>query len=975
MLKIAIVLYVHLAVFGVTSFLGQAQAQNIPGSLDQTFQTGLGANGPVYSIEVDANQKVLIGGDFLTFNNLPHKYFVRLNSDGQIDSSFNIGLGPNGVIWDVAVRPNGEIYIAGDFTSINNFPISRIARLKPDGQLDTAFKNQSGPNNFIRSMAFGQDDKIIIGGDFTTYDGDSISRIARLNSNGLIDTTFKVGKGVDDRVHIVEVDLDGNILVGGAFLKYNGASVKRLARLKPSGILDSTFNLNLNFDNMVRWINILPNGKLIVAGYFSMAGIQNANKVVRLNSNGSIDTGFSVGAGSTTPVYTTLVQSNGKIIISGNFQQFSNNNFKNIVRVNENGSLDTIFTISGGPNSAVQALSILPGGKILIGGFFTSFNGIATGRIARLFGDKLISSNSPNLIRGKVFNDLNSNCLQDSIDTPIHGRIVVAEPGPFYGITDEAGKFEIQTDTGNYQVRQFMNPFQGIVETQICPPLPNPFLEANFGSSEGDTIANINFSNSITACPFLKISVSSNRRRRCFMNSTYIRICNNGFAPSDSQTTIHLKLPRFLNFVSSQTPFIFNPADSSYSFQVGAILPNTCKTFTLIDSVSCIPGIMGVEQCTRAWATPSNTCLPPSTTWDGVDLAVKGKCDGLTPSFVILNKGQAMSAMRSYKIYQDSLLAFVDSIQLVANDSVTITPIVSGSPNSTYGLEIGQSTGHPFSTFVTAAVSCSGSPVFPSPFPVQNEDPISDIDCQLIRDSYDPNDKAVFPKGSTPNGLVLPGKIFDFKIRFQNTGNDTAYTVVVVDTLDPGFDLSTLLPGVSSHPYKLSVSGLERPILNFKFSNIFLVDSITNPTGSNGFLTFKIKLKSDKPIGYQVRNFADIYFDFNEPVRTNTTLNTLFEPQLTGGLIDSVHVVTNVKNSKREECLLEFQPNPTSGIIEYKAKEPSVISIYNLTGNRVFCTSFRSEKGEIDISGLPKGLYLIRAQGKSSVLTEKILKN
>lgn len=955
------------------TFLSNAQVQNIPGSLDQTFQAGSGANGPIYSIEVDASQRALVGGDFLTFNNLPRKYLVRLNGNGQIDSSFNIGTGPNGVIWDIAVRPNGEIYVAGDFTSFNNFSVSRIARLKQDGQLDTTFKNLAGPNAFIRSMAFNQEGKIVIGGDFTTYDGDSISRIARLNPSGTLDTTFRIGSGADARVHIVEVDLDGNILVGGAFLSLNGISVKSLARLTPTGRIDSTFNLGLNLDNMVRWINVLPNSKLIISGYFSQAGTQMANKVIRLNPNGTIDPGFSVGLGSSTPVYTTLVQSNGKIIISGNFQQFSNNNFKNLVRVNENGSIDTIFTISGGPNSAVQALSILPGGKILIGGFFTSFNGVANGRIARLFGDKLISSNSPNLIRGKVFNDLNSNCTQDSGEPSINGRIVVAEPGPFYGITDVTGKFEILTDTGDYKIRQLMDPFQGVLENQICPALPNDFLLANFGNNAGDTISNISFSNSITACPYLKISVSSNRRRRCFMNSTYIRICNIGFAPSDSQTTIHLKLPKYLNFVSSQTPFIFNSSDSTYSFKAGSILPNVCSTFTLIDSVSCITGLMGVEQCTRVWATPSNTCLPPSSTWDGVNLEVKGICDGINPSFVILNKGLSMNSMRPYKIYQDSLLAFVDSLQLAANDSIIISPIVSGSPNSTYGFEISQSIGHPFSTFATAAVSCSGFPVFPSPFPVQNEDPIQDVDCQLIRDSYDPNDKAVFPKGTTPNGLVLPGKIFDFKIRFQNTGNDTAYTVVVIDTLDSGFDLSTLSAGVSSHPYKLTITGSANPVLNFRFSNIFLVDSITNPAGSNGFLTFKLKLKEDKPVGYQVRNFADIYFDFNEPVRTNTTINTLYLPQLTVGLIDSVHIVTKVNTPAKGGFKFEFKPNPSSGLIEYKVSEAAHISINSLTGNRLFSGSFQSEKGVLDISDLPKGLYLIRAETKIGVLTKKIV--
>ena len=142
-------------------------------------------------------------------------------------------------------------------------------------------------------------------------------------------------------------------------------------------------------------------------------------------------------------------------------------------------------------------------------------------------------------------------------------------------------------------------------------------------------------------------------------------------------------------------------------------------------------------------------------------------------------------------------------------------------------------------------------------------------ECLTIIDSFDPNDKQVSPKGLTEERFVKRNTPLDYKIRFQNTGTDTAYTVIVVDTLSSLFDISSLQMKGASHNYSLSVSGKENPILTWTFNSINLVDSLTDEPNSHGFLKFAIEPIEGLQDGTIVHNTASIYFDYNEPVITN----------------------------------------------------------------------------------------------------------
>jgi len=429
-------------------------------------------------------------------------------------------------------------------------------------------------------------------------------------------------------------------------------------------------------------------------------------------------------------------------------------------------------------------------------------------------------------------------------------------------------------------------------------------------------------------------------------------------------------MPRYINLVSADLPYTFSTIDSTYSFAVGSVLAQQNKIIHILAYVECVPGIMGLRQCIKTWVTPGNICVPSPPDWDGVDLIVSGKCQNQLPVFTIQNKGLSMSTLRPYKIFIDSVYAWTSNIQLAAGDSILLQ--VPASITSSARLEIDQSANHPFATFAAAEVSC-GNAIFPiTYFSPVNETPTESWDCGVVRDSYDPNDKQVQPEGITAQGRVDRGQMFEYKIRFQNTGNDVAYRVVVVDTLSQFLDLSSFEELSASHSYTLLMAGNGKPVLRFSFENINLPDSASNPLGSNGYVRFRIKALDNAPLGSQIRNRAGIYFDFNDPIITNYTINTIYEPVLTAGVIDTVLVLKN-QNKLYAKAKIEVIPNPSTGRFELRTDRPSSIVIYSVTGKQLQVGKQVTDRHFFELNGFTKGLYLVEVSTTAGKQVRKVI--
>jgi uncharacterized delta-60 repeat protein len=207
-----------------------------PGSLDLSFNPGTGANSEVLDMALQSDNRIIIGGFFTQYNGTPANHVARLNSDGSLDKSFEVGSGANNGVRAVTIQRDGKILIAGDFTKLNGAPLKGIARVNNDGTLDMGFDPGSGAsyglgNPSVSSVVLQQDGKILIGGQFASVAGRVTRNLARLKNNGSFDDSFQIGSGPNGEVRAIVVQTNGDILIGGAFTEVNGVSRKGITRL------------------------------------------------------------------------------------------------------------------------------------------------------------------------------------------------------------------------------------------------------------------------------------------------------------------------------------------------------------------------------------------------------------------------------------------------------------------------------------------------------------------------------------------------------------------------------------------------------------------------------------------------------------------------------------------------------------------------------------------------------------------------
>ena len=299
--------------------------------------------------------------------------------------------GANYTVSSTALQPDGKCLIAGDFTTYNTISRNRIARANVDGSNDASFNPGSGANDFINSMVLASG-KIIIGGGFTSYNGQSRYHVARLDANGALDNGFNPGLGADDTVWAVAVQTDGKVLIGGEFNNVNGFPRAHIARLNSDGTVDETFNPTNTLNAAVQTIVVANDGSIYIGGDFTLAGSFSRNAIARLKSDGTLDPAFDPRTGANGPVYAMALQTDGKLVIGGSFDVVDLHDRNNIARLNSNGTLDTTFDPGRGANDAVYALALAPGGRILVGGLFTSVSDTHRVGVARLFADGTVDT-------------------------------------------------------------------------------------------------------------------------------------------------------------------------------------------------------------------------------------------------------------------------------------------------------------------------------------------------------------------------------------------------------------------------------------------------------------------------------------------------------------------------------------------------------------------------------------------------------
>ncbi|MEK7255163.1 MAG: hypothetical protein AAB316_10490, partial [Bacteroidota bacterium] len=459
-------------------------------------------------------------------------------------------------------------------------------------------------------------------------------------------------------------------------------------------------------------------------------------------------------------------------------------------------------------------------------------------------------------------------------------------------------------------------------------------------------------------CPSLAVDISTPQLRRCNSNNFYyISYCNEGTEDA-ADAYVEVAFDDFLTLTNAQLPFQ-NLGNNTFRFDLGDVPVGDCGSFWTQVAVSC-DAVLGQTHCTEAHIFPDTICTPWVPAWSGATLEVTSECTD-SVRFIIQNTGTSgMAAPLEYVVIEDAVMYLEGTANpLPAGGTMEIALPANGS---TWRLEIQQEDLHPFlpeEEFLAmegCGVNGSGSfsMGFVNQFPQSDPQPWLDVDCTENIGSYDPNDKQGFPTGYANEHFIEPSTDIEYLVRFQNTGTDTAFQVVIRDTLSPNLDPASVRAGAASHAYEFEIYGTG--ILKFTFPNILLPDSAANEPASHGFVGYRVSQRFGLPENTVIENRAGIYFDFNEPVLTNTTWHTVGENFVVSGLRS---VFAGVE--------ISVAPNPVSGSakVELKGLEAGkalTFSVLDVAGSVVRMEEFAAPGFEFERKELAAGMYFFKIE-------------
>ena len=352
------------------------------GSVESGFDPN--ANGLVNSFALQADGRILAGGQFTSMSGQSRNFIARLNSStGQADS-FNPSA--NGQLNSIALQTDGRILVGGNFLNIGGQERLRLARLDPITGLADSF--DPGADGNVVTIVAQPDGKLLVGGSFTAFapnGGPTVARnsVARLEIEGRVDQTLNLNT-VGTHVFATAVQPDGKILIGGIFTNVLGVARNNIARLNTDGTLDLAFNPNAN--GSVLAIAVQADGKILVSGDFNGAnsiGGETRNRIARLDPTNGLADSFNPNASSF--IFSIAVQADGQILVGGDFNganSIGGETRNRIARLDPTGAVDLAFDPNA--NDWVQSIAVQADGRILVGGSFTSIGGQTRNRIARL---------------------------------------------------------------------------------------------------------------------------------------------------------------------------------------------------------------------------------------------------------------------------------------------------------------------------------------------------------------------------------------------------------------------------------------------------------------------------------------------------------------------------------------------------------------------------------------------------------------
>jgi uncharacterized repeat protein (TIGR01451 family) len=560
---------------------------------------------------------------------------------------------------------------------------------------------------------------------------------------------------------------------------------------------------------------------------------------------------------------------------------------------------------------------------------------------------------------GKTYQDLNQNCTVEGTDIVQENLLVQAKntaTQEVYTTNSKAdGFYELGLPTpATYEVKTVMynNNYWSACPAQTV------FLQADTTQVQRDMLIQ-----PVVQCADVEVNHQLQNIARPCSTAVYKVSAFNAGTIAAAGIVATITLPTDLSFVSASRPFT-SVGNGVYRVALPNLAALARDTFSFSATVSCA-ATMGQMLCTNVEILPNTYCIGGGLAgWDGSDIQLLGRCVGSDSiRFVLRNIGQGgMASVRNYAIVEDNIMIRGNAFQLAAGASDSTT--VAADAHRIYRMIADEAPNNPAGntqeTFMVWGCSGANNQIhwgFVNQFGLNNGTSNPHQLCSQVRTSFDPNDIVGTPEGVGAQHFILKNTDLEYKIRFQNTGNDTAFVVRVLDKLPTELDASTLRIGTASHPFtwRLASNG----VLEFLFQNILLPDSTTNEARSHGFVTYRIATKPNLSVGTTINNQAQIYFDVNAPVATNIYTHTIGENYAsflfsTPQIVDSQYFIKIFPNPMHDEATISYQHLEGVGNFE---NENTHFTLYNTLGQAVQQQTFAGQTLTLTRNDLPQGVY------------------
>ncbi|WP_294669705.1 T9SS type A sorting domain-containing protein [uncultured Fluviicola sp.] len=988
------------------------------GSIDPSFNTS-GVDHYIYKILVQPDGKLIAAGYFTNCQGNTAVNICRLTANGDFDPTFQPGISTNtsAFIFDIAFQSNGKILACGNFSSFNGQTFGGLMRFNGDGSIDPAFLGGTSTFPYIRRcLKVLPDDSFYLGGNFLSYSGgiQSPRFLVKANPDGVYDSSFPIANAfnVDSQTpaeyQIMSLDVlnDGTVICGGQFDEYNGVLVKDLIRIKPDAKLDYSFLPFVGCNNTVFCTAVDQNNRILAGGSFTMYNNEAHGRFIRLNEDGTIDHSFNTGTGADDEVKSIAVQYDGKIILGGKFKHFNGVSRNSIVRLNTDGSVDmdydpgnSFITVNGTTNW-VNAIKLEANGSLLVAGklHYVDHNSDLRNMVTRFYENGLLD--------GDFHPPFASYQEADLLEIqPVANKILVAGR-LFYGI------HQLNTDgTLNTVINQSEQTISLAVDNQDTIYSSGLYDQYYPGllkkyNPHGILIGSSNV-------PAESMAFLPNGKILVYNTITLIRLnpdlsTDNSFESQDNTSTsswgIHsISLQQHGQIIIGG---FFKQYGDVITNHIGRVLndvsyvPFIKLTFQAVEDISCANpgsakaiGYSGTPPYSYSWNTVpvTNDSIATFTSPGIYSCTVTDVYgDSKTASILITGNPQNNFELRSFSIpgefrpgfhstyvvdaFNDGCVPVSGQLKLTYDNSlvsfVTATPNPSTVNGNTLIWNFQNWTADsphftPHIQFLTSVNAQIGDSVaFQTELtPLQNDfDSTNNLVSYLfpIVNGFDPNDKKVYPAGKCEEGYIDTDQKLTYQIRFQNTGNSEAININVVDQLNPNLDIRSVRIIAKSHPCWTEV--LANNTLKFHFDEIHLIDSNANEPLSHGYLVFEVALNQNLSLPHNtpISNHAEIYFDFNPAVITNSVSNTIYRNSGT----ELEDFVCDPETSQATVSETTVYPNPTSGnlTIAFAAPEKTIKSaeLADNQGRIIYAYSVDSDKLVIDMSHLTSGTYLLR---------------